>query len=71
MNTRPRTAAELEHEMRIRLGDGDYQLTIQKRPEIGWHAVVHGQPETEVERPQTMADTVSAEMCQHYHLADK
>ena len=70
MDKRMRTASELEAEVRGRLGPGDYLLTIQTSPVIGWHAIVHGTPPADVDRIQTMADTVVVELSQHYALTD-
>lgn len=68
MNKLPRTAAELEEEVRLRLGAGDYGVTIHSSPALGWHAIIHGNRHAEVERLQTQADTVVADLCQHYQL---
>ena len=68
MNKLPRTAAELEEEVRLRIGAGDYTVTIHSSPALGWHAMIHGNRHAEVERLQTQADTVVADICQHYQL---
>ena len=70
MNKLPRTAAELEEEVRLRLGAGDYRVTIHESPALGWHAIIHGNRQADVERLQTQADTVVADLCQHYQLLE-
>jgi hypothetical protein len=37
---------------------------------LGWHAMVHGNRLTDVDRLQAQADTVAAELAQRYRLAD-
>ena len=66
-----RTAAELEEELRVRLGPGDYKVTIHHSPALGWHAMIHGDRSADVERLQTQADTVVTELCQHYQLQEE
>jgi hypothetical protein len=70
MEKRLRTAFELEEEMRVRLGPGDYRLTVHRSPVLGWHAMVDGNRQSDVDRLQAQADTVAAELAQHYQLAD-
>lgn len=70
MNKQPRTAGELEEEVRLRLGPGDYKITIHQSPALGWHAMIHGNRQADVERSQTQADTVVVDLCQHYQLQE-
>ena len=35
---------------------------------MGWRATIHGRQPAEVHRCQVMADTIAAELCQHYEL---
>ena len=65
-----RTAAELEEELRVRLGPGDYKVTIHQSPALGWHAMIHSNRPAEAERLQTQADTVVTELCQHFELRE-
>lgn len=68
MNKLPRTAAELEEEIRLRLGAGDYKVTIHQSPALGWHAMIHGNRPADIDRLQAQADTVAVELCQHFEL---
>jgi hypothetical protein len=70
MDKQKKTATELEEIVRGRVGAGDYRLTIHKSPALGWHAMVHGRQHKEVHRCQVMADTVAAELSQHYALEE-
>lgn len=70
MDKLPRTASELAEEMRLRLGAGDYKVTIHESPALGWHAIIHGNRQADADRLQTQADTVAAELCQHYRLQE-
>ena len=65
-----RTAGELEEEVRVRLGAGDYKVTIHQSPALGWNALVHGNRQGDVDRLQGQADTVVADLCQHYQLQE-
>ena len=65
-----RTAAELEEELRVRLGPGDYKVTIHQSPALGWSAMIHGNRQGDVDRLQSQADTMVADLCQHYHLRE-
>ena len=71
MNKLPRTATELEEEVRLRLGAGDYGVTIHSSPALGWHAMIHSNRPAEAERLQTQTDTVVTELCQHYELQEE
>ena len=63
-----RTAGELEEELRVRLGPGDYKVTIHQSPALGWHAMIHSNRPAEAERLQPQADTMVTELCQHFEL---
>ncbi len=71
MNKQVKTAAELEEIVTQRIGAGDFRMTVHGNPETGWHATVYGRQPTEVHRCQVMADTIVAELCQHYDLAEQ
>jgi hypothetical protein len=43
-------------------------VTVHRNPETGWHATIYGRQSDEVHRCQVMADTIAAELCQHYEL---
>jgi hypothetical protein len=68
MDKQQKTAAELEEIMKQRIGAGDFRVTVHRSPETGWHATIHGRQSPEVHRCQVMADTIAAELCQHYEL---
>jgi hypothetical protein len=68
MDKRKKTAAELEEIARQRIGAGDFRVIVHRNPEVGWHATIHGRRPAEVHRYQVMADTIAAELCQHYEL---
>lgn len=68
MDRQKKTAAELEDIMKLRIGAGDFLVTIHRNPEMGWHATIYGRQAAEVHRCQVMADTIAAELCQHYEL---
>jgi hypothetical protein len=68
MDKLTRTSSELEEEVRLRIGAGDYRVTIHQSPVLGWHAMIHGNRQAHVDRLQSQADTVVAELCQHYRL---
>jgi len=54
--------------VRQRIGLGDYRVTIHQSPALGWHAMIHGNWQAHVDRLQSEADTVAAELSQHYEL---
>jgi hypothetical protein len=66
-----KTAAELEEIVTQRIGAGDFRVTVHGNPETGWHASIYGRQTSEVHRCQLMADTIVAELCQHYDLTDQ
>jgi hypothetical protein len=68
MDMHLKTAAELEEIMKQRIGAGDFRVTVHRNPETGWHATIYGRQPAEVHRGQVMADTIAAELCQHYEL---
>jgi hypothetical protein len=70
MDKRLRTASELAEELRIRLGAGDYRLTVHRSPVLGWHVMVQSNRRADVDRWQAQADSVAAELAQHYQLAE-
>ena len=70
MDKQNKTAAELEELIKVRMGAGDFRVTVHPSPEFGWHATIYGKQSAEVERCQTIADTIVAELCQHYELVD-
>jgi len=70
MDKQRKTAAELEEIVKVRIGAGDFRVTVHRNPEAGWHATVYGRQPAEVHRCQVMADTIVAELCRHYELAD-
>jgi hypothetical protein len=43
-------------------------VTIHRNPETGWHATIYMRQPAEVHRRQIMADTIAAELYQHYDL---
>ena len=63
---RPRPS--LEDIMKLRIGAGRFLVTVHRDPETGWRATIHGRQSAEVHRCQVMADTIAAELCQHYEL---
>jgi hypothetical protein len=69
MNKQKKTAAELEEIVRQRIGAGDFHVNIHRNSETGWHATISSRQPAEVHRCQVMADTIAAELCQHYELA--
>jgi hypothetical protein len=70
MDRQKKTAAELEEIMKLRIGAGDFRVTVHPNPETGWHATIYGRQPTEVHRCQVMADTIATELCQHYDLQE-
>jgi hypothetical protein len=56
--------------MKLRIGAGDFRVTVHADPETGWHVMIHGRQPAEVHRCQVMADTIAVELCQHYELAE-
>ena len=70
MDKQKKTAAELEELIKVRMGAGDFRVTIHPSTEFGWHATIYGRQSSEVDRCQTIADTIVAELCQHYELVD-
>jgi hypothetical protein len=68
MDKQQKTAAELEEIMKQRIGAGDFRVTVHRNRETGWHATIYGRQPAEVRRCQAMADTIAAELCQHYEL---
>ena len=70
MDKQKKTAGELEDLIKVRLGAGDFRVTVHPSQEFGWHATIFGNRSAEVNRCQTMEDTIVAELCQHYELVD-
>ena len=68
MDKQRKTAAELEEIVKLRIGAGDFKVTVHANPETGWHATIYGRQPAEVHRCQVMADTIAAELSQHYAL---
>lgn len=68
MDKQQKTAAELEEILTQRIGAGDFKVAVYSDPELGWRAKVYGGEAAEVHRCQVMADTIAAELCQHYEL---
>jgi hypothetical protein len=68
LDKQKKTAAELEDIVKQRIGAGDFRVTIHRDPDTDWHATVYGRQPAEVHRCQVMADTIAAELCQHYEL---
>ena len=68
MDKQRKTAAELEEIVKRRIGAGKFLVTIHRNPETGWHATIYGRQPAEVHRCQVMADTIAAELSQHYAL---
>ena len=68
MDKQRKTAAELEEIVKLRIGAGDFKVTVHANPATGWHATSYGRQPAEVHRCQVMADTIAAELCQHYEL---
>jgi hypothetical protein len=71
MDKQTKTAPELEEIVTQRIGAGDFRVTVHRNPETGWHATIYGRQPAEVHRCQVMADTIVAELCQHYDLAEQ
>jgi hypothetical protein len=65
-----KTPAELEEIVKQRIGAGDFKVTTHRNPETGWHATIYGRQPAEVHRWQVMADTITAELRQHYDLEE-
>jgi hypothetical protein len=65
-----KTATDLEEILKQRIGAGDFKVTVHRDPELGWHAKIYGREPTEVHRCQVMADTIAAELSQHYELVE-
>lgn len=70
MDKQTKTATELEDIVKTRIGAGDFRVTVHRNREAGWHVTIYGRQPTEVHRCQIMADTITAELCQHYELAE-
>ena len=70
MDKQRKTAAELEEIVKVRIGAGDFRITVHRNPENGWHATVYGRQAAEAHHCQVMADTIVTELCRHYELAD-
>lgn len=70
MGKQKKTASELEELIKVRMGAGDFRVTVHSSPETGWHATIYGNQSAEVDRCQTMADTIVAQLCQHYTLVE-
>ena len=70
MDKQRKTAAELEEIVKVRIGAGDFRITVHRNPQAGWHATLYGRQLAEVHRCQVMADTIVAELCRNYELAD-
>jgi hypothetical protein len=70
MDKQKKTKTELEDIVTQRIGAGDFRTTVHRNPHTGWHATIFGRQPAEVHRCQVMADTIVAELCQHYDLAD-
>jgi hypothetical protein len=68
MDKQRKTAAQLQEIVEQRIGAGDFKVTVHRDPQVGWHAKVYGRQPAEVHRCQVMADTIAAELCQHYDL---
>jgi hypothetical protein len=69
MDKQSKTAAEIEAIVKQRIGAGDFQVTVHRNPETGWHGTFYGRQPAEVHRCQVMADTISVELCQYYELS--
>jgi hypothetical protein len=65
-----KTAAELEDIMKLRIGSGDFKMTIRANPGTGWHVTIYGRKAAQVDRCQVMAETIAIELCQHYDLVE-
>jgi hypothetical protein len=63
-----KTATELEEIVKQRIGAGDFTVTVHRDPQLGWRAKIYGREPTEIHRCQVMADTIAAELSQHYEL---
>ena len=61
MDKQKKTAAELEELVKVRMGAGDFRVTVHPSSEFGWHATIYGRRSAEVDRCQTMADSIVAE----------
>jgi len=69
MDKQTKTASELEEIVKQRIGAGDFKVTVHRDLETGWHATIYGRQPAEVHRCQLMADTIVAQLSQHYALA--
>ena len=70
MDKQQKTTAELEDIVKQRIGAGDFKVAVHRNPEVGWHATIYGRQPAEVHRCQVMADTITAELSQHYALIE-
>ena len=70
MDKQKKTAAELEDIVKQRIGAGDFKIAVNRNLEVGWHATIYGRQPAEVHRCQVMADTITAELSQHYALIE-
>jgi hypothetical protein len=65
-----KTATQLKEIVTQRIGAGDFRVTVHRNPETGWHVTIFGRDPDEIHRCQVMADTIVAELCKHYALAE-
>jgi hypothetical protein len=70
MDKQQKTATELEEIVKVRIGAGDFRVTVHRNRDAGWHATIYGRQPVEVRRCQAMADAIVTELCQHYDLSD-
>jgi hypothetical protein len=70
MDKQKKEAAELEEIVKQRIGAGNFQVTVHRNPDTGWHATIYGRQPAEVHCCQVMADTIAAELCQYYELGE-
>jgi hypothetical protein len=71
MDKQKKTATELEEIVTQRIGAGDFKVTVHRNPETGWHAALFGRQPAEVHHCQVTTDTIVAELCQYYDLAEE
>ena len=70
MKKQIKTAAELAEILKQRIGAGDFHVNIHRNSETGWNATISSRQPAEAHRCQVMADTIAAELCKHYELAE-
>jgi hypothetical protein len=42
MDKQQKTATELEEIVKVRIGAGDFRVTVHRNRDAGWHATIYG-----------------------------